>query len=219
VLGEGAAFLAELVDRHLVLVACPWRGIAPRSSIRSAGHGSPSPARNWNRCRASAERADDEILQDLVQRGADMDVAIGIGRAVMQDEQLACPAASRSLVQVHPCQRLRISGSFCGRPALHREFRLRQVSWNSRAFRTCRSFVLPSCPAKLPRAFNCHDLEKAPVARRQKVPDLRTASGHPEGRACNSYRRRKDGREKSHGRAFSGAGARNKAPNSPDIKA
>ena len=35
--------------------ACSWSGSSPpRSSIRSAGRGSPSPARSWNRSRASA---------------------------------------------------------------------------------------------------------------------------------------------------------------------
>ena len=62
------------------------------------------PARHVVRIVAAhLERAGDDVLQDLVQRVADMDVAVGIGRAVMQHEffaaggggaQLACRGPS-----------------------------------------------------------------------------------------------------------------------------
>ena len=58
-LGVGAALLAERDHRRRGRTgsasACSWSGSSlPRSSIRSAGRGSPSPARSWNRSRASA---------------------------------------------------------------------------------------------------------------------------------------------------------------------
>ena len=46
---EVAAFLAELEDRHRRPWSVSWRGIPPRSSIRSAGRGSPSPAHRRRR--------------------------------------------------------------------------------------------------------------------------------------------------------------------------
>ena len=51
--GEVAAFLAEFVDRDVVLVLALGAVLLPRSSIRSAGRGSPSPAHSWSRSRAS----------------------------------------------------------------------------------------------------------------------------------------------------------------------
>ena len=59
VLGIGAAFArgtrSSRPGRRGSASACSWSGSSlPRSSIRSAGRGSPSPARSWNRSRASA---------------------------------------------------------------------------------------------------------------------------------------------------------------------
>ena len=47
-------------------------------------------------------RFDDEILQNLVQRRADVDVAVRVGRAVVQHElRRALPALANLSVQVH----------------------------------------------------------------------------------------------------------------------
>jgi hypothetical protein len=73
-------------------------------------------------------RAGDEILEDLVQRVADVDVAVGVGRAVMQDE-LALARARRAKLPVEivllPAGEdfrllLRQAGA-------HRKVRLRQI--------------------------------------------------------------------------------------------
>jgi Fe-S oxidoreductase len=59
---------------------------------------------------------------------ADMDVAVGVGRAVMQHEQLAAGRLlAQALVEVHllPAGEP-ISGSLLRQAGAHREFRLRQ---------------------------------------------------------------------------------------------
>ena len=85
---EVAAFAAELVDRHAVL----------RLVLRAVfllddpfdRQAVAVPARHIGRVLAEhLLRAVDDVLQDLVQRGAEMDVAIGVGRPVMQDEFFA----------------------------------------------------------------------------------------------------------------------------------
>ncbi|EXI73959.1 MAG: hypothetical protein AW07_02097 [Candidatus Accumulibacter sp. SK-11] len=48
------------------------------------------PARDVRRIEAGeCARADDDVLEDLVHRVADMDVAVGVGRSVVQDETWA----------------------------------------------------------------------------------------------------------------------------------
>ena len=122
VLGElrGTRARNSLTRRRVVLAPGPWRGTAPRSSTRSAGRGSPSPARSWSRSPASAGSRHHDVLQDLVQRVADVDVAVGVGRAVVQDElgpalgglaQLARRGRSRSSARA-------ASARARGRPAL-----------------------------------------------------------------------------------------------------
>ena len=45
------------------------------------------PARDVGRAEAAQRLVlDDDVLENLVQRGADVDVAVGEGRAVVQDE-------------------------------------------------------------------------------------------------------------------------------------
>ncbi len=88
----GPAFGAEFVGRHLVLVQLflaiflldlPF----DRQAVAiPAGHIG----------RVAAEqilRAAHHVLQNVVQRMADMHVAIGIGRAIVEDELFAAPAA------------------------------------------------------------------------------------------------------------------------------
>src|SRR6185369_6521334 len=96
--GEFPAFLAEVDDRHFVLVLA---GLAillldhpfDRQAVAV-------PARNVEGVLARhLLRAVDHVLQDLVQRVADMDVAVRIRGTVMQDELLA---ALRGLAQLLP---------------------------------------------------------------------------------------------------------------------
>ncbi len=58
-------------------------------------------------------------LSDVVERMADVDVAVGVGRAVVEDELLAAGAAVADLL-VEPLglpSARGCAGSFCGRPA------------------------------------------------------------------------------------------------------
>ena len=88
------------------------------------------PARHVGRAEAAQGLVlDDDVLENLVQRGADVDVAIGEGRAVVQDELLARPARWAWMCCVEPgglplLQPLRFPRDQVG---LHREIGLRQV--------------------------------------------------------------------------------------------
>ena len=62
-------------------------------------------------------RAHDNVFQRLVQRRADVDVAVGVGRPVVEHEFGAALAASRSApTNSRGPTEPGISGSFCGRP-------------------------------------------------------------------------------------------------------
>ena len=87
-LGVGAARAAEIGHRHLALLRTelpidlqldrqPVAVVADHVRRVEAGHRS---------------RLDDEILQDLVQRRADVDVAVRVRRAVVQHELRRAPA-------------------------------------------------------------------------------------------------------------------------------
>ena len=89
-LGVGAAFLAEgddglrirEVGLHLALASVEFFLDLPfdRQAVTvPAGHVVGFPARHLM-------RADDNVLQRLVERGADVDVAVGVRRAVVQHE-------------------------------------------------------------------------------------------------------------------------------------
>jgi hypothetical protein len=78
-------------------------------------------------------RADDQVLEHLVQQVAEVDVAVGIGRAVVEDEPLvaACRVASRMRWYRPPSPSASIDGLLELRLALdevglHRERRLGQ---------------------------------------------------------------------------------------------
>ena len=82
-LGERVAELAQLGGRDLP--SSP-RGARGRPSARSAARGSPSRARTGVRKPAHRLVADRHVLERLVERGADVDVAVRERRAVVQDE-------------------------------------------------------------------------------------------------------------------------------------
>ena len=156
VLGEGAALAAEF-DRAapFVLVACPWRDIPPRSSIRSAGRGSPSRARSSKSKPSICWLLRHHVLEDLVERGADMDVAVGVGRAVVQDEARAGPWRPRA-----GGRRGRGFASAPAAPAPSAAGRRASGnrSWAGTAFRCNRAF-LPACRSWAP--------SNKPMARRK----------------------------------------------------
>ena len=62
---------------------------------------------------------DDEVLEDLVEGGAQVDVAVGVGRAVVQDVSGAAGAGGANLARRDPraSQRSSSLGSACGRLA------------------------------------------------------------------------------------------------------
>ena len=96
VLRIGAAFGSEFLDRHLVLVelflAILFLNLPlDREAVAvPAGH---------IRGVLALQRlgADDHVLQDMVERMADVHVAIGVGRAVVEDELVAALAGFANL--------------------------------------------------------------------------------------------------------------------------
>ncbi len=71
---------------------------------------------------------DDDVLQDLVDGMADMDVAIGVGRPVMQHESRASPAGlAQRAVEVHGFPALEYLRFALGQIALHGESRVGKI--------------------------------------------------------------------------------------------
>ncbi len=99
-LGVSAALGPEFLDRHLVLVELLLAILL--LDLPFDREAVAVPAGHIGRVLAQQSLgADDHVLQDVVQRMADVHVAIGVGRAVVKDELLA-PFAARPnlLVQV-----------------------------------------------------------------------------------------------------------------------
>src|SRR5690606_34807644 len=101
VFGEAAAFGAKLAHRHRVL------GLALRAvlflDLPLDRQAVTVPAGNVARVPAEhLLRADDEILEDLVERVTDMEVAVGVGRAVVEDVGLTTLLLPKPVVDAHP---------------------------------------------------------------------------------------------------------------------
>ena len=98
-LGEAAALLAQLDDRNIILL----QPLLPvlfldlpldrQAMAIPAGHVAGILAHHLL-------RPDHHVLEDLVQRMADMKVAIGIGRAVMKNEGGAAGPSSQLAIDV-----------------------------------------------------------------------------------------------------------------------
>ncbi len=74
-----------------------------------------------------ALRPHDDVLQNLVERMAHMQVAIGVRRAVVQDETLAPLARfAQRAVQILVLPAFQHCGLFLGEPCAHRKIGLRQ---------------------------------------------------------------------------------------------
>ena len=123
-LGESAAFAAEFDDRNVVLV------LALRAvfllDLPFDRKAVAVPARHIVRVEAEHPlRADHQILQDLVERVPDMDVAVGIGRAIVQHEAgTAFLDLTQALVEfgfLPPLEELRLT---LGQTRAHREIGL-----------------------------------------------------------------------------------------------
>jgi hypothetical protein len=115
--GIGAAFGAEFLDRHLVLVELLLAILL--LDLPLDRQAVAVPAGNVRRVLAQQRlRAHDHVLEHLVERVADVDVAVGVGRAVVEDELLAPVARAAQLaVEVLFLPAGEDPGSFCGRPA------------------------------------------------------------------------------------------------------
>ena len=124
--GELPAFPAELQDRHRVLV--PAAGAVVLLDLPFDRQAVAVPAGDVVGVLARhLPAAVDDVLQDLVERVADMQVAVRIGRAVMEDE-LVPPArvfalAAEQVLRLPARQDLRFAPCEAG---AHREIRLRQ---------------------------------------------------------------------------------------------
>ncbi len=126
VVREVTAFLAELDNRHIVLVAAV--GAVVLLDLPLDRQAVAVPAGHVVRIAPHhLLGAADHVLQDLVQRMADVQVAVRVGRAVMQDERFAprrFGALAREKVHLRPARKqfrflLRKAGA-------HRKIRLRQ---------------------------------------------------------------------------------------------
>ncbi|MCY1500633.1 hypothetical protein D9M68_346810 [compost metagenome] len=125
--GEVTALLAEFVDRDLVLVLALLAVLLfdlpldRQTMAVPAGHIVGVEA-------AHLERAIDDVLEDLVQRMADVDVAVRIGRAVMQHKLVAAGGrCAQLLVEAHLLPAGHRFRLLLRQAGAHREFRLRQI--------------------------------------------------------------------------------------------
>ena len=117
--GEVAAFLTEFVDGNLVLVLALGAILLldlpfDRQAVAvPAGHiiGVIAP---------HLEGAGDDVLQDLVERMADMEIAIGIGRAIVKDVfRPPCAGFAQTLVEPRPVPGLEPLGLGLGQARPH----------------------------------------------------------------------------------------------------
>ena len=126
VLGELAAFLAQSQHRDVVLAAA---GLAvPLLHLPLDRQPVAVPTRHVvGVVAAHLPRAHDDVLEDLVHRRADVDVAVGVGRTVMEDESLP-PGRLRAqpAVQAHLLPAAQQSGLQLRQAGTHREVGARQ---------------------------------------------------------------------------------------------
>ena len=124
--GIGAALGAELGGRHLVLVQL----LLPifLLDLPFDRQAVAVPAGHIGRVLAQKTLGThDDVLQHLVHRMAHMDVAIGVGRAIMQDEALTPrPLFAQPVIKAHRLPLRRDGGFLLGKARLHREVGLRQ---------------------------------------------------------------------------------------------
>ena len=126
VFGKIPAFLAEFHDRHFVLVTS--RGPVFFLDLPFDRQAVTIPARHVIGILAQhLLRPVDDVLQDLVQGMTDMQIAVRVGRAVMEDKLLAPRRLfAQAPVQVHFLPTREDTGFALGQLATHFELGLRQ---------------------------------------------------------------------------------------------
>ena len=131
VVGEVAALLAELEDADLVLVLAG--GAVLLLDLPLDGQAMTVPARHVVGVLAQhLLRADDHVFQDLVEAGADVDVAVGIGWPIMQHERgPALGAFTLALIELGFLPALDQLRFALGQARLHRKFGF----WQKQRFR------------------------------------------------------------------------------------
>ena len=162
VVGELAAFLAELDDGHLVLVLA--RGPVALLDLPFDGQAVAVPAGHVVRVPAQhLLGTGDHVLENLVERVADVQVPVGIGRSVVEDEllaplgRLAVPAK-----QVHGGPALEHPGFALGQSRAHgkigvgQEHRRFIVHAHFAALRLSVFHALPAAHCFIPRSAD-HD--------------------------------------------------------------
>ncbi len=124
--GELAAFSAKIVDRHIVLVAALLAVLF--LDLPFDGQAVAIPTGDIARVKAHhLVRPHDHILDRLVQRVADMQVAIRIGGAVVQREGLAPLLFAQAVIDADLFPPLQPFGFAFGQARAHREIGFWQV--------------------------------------------------------------------------------------------
>jgi len=126
-LGKITAFLAEFVDRHFVLVLA--LGAILLLDLPLDRQAVTIPARHIVGIKtAHLERARDDVFQDLVERMADMDIAIGVRRAIVKHvKRAASRTFTQFFIKLHLLPALDQQRLFVRQASAHRKIRLRQI--------------------------------------------------------------------------------------------
>ena len=124
--GIGAAFGAEFLGGNLVLVQLALAVFL--LNLPFDGQAVTIPAGHIGRVEAlEALGAHHHVLQDVVQRVAHVDVAVGIGRAIVEDELFAAGAlVAQRAVEVLVLPARQNARLLLGKARLHGEIGLRQ---------------------------------------------------------------------------------------------
>ena len=119
-----AARAAEVGHRHLALLRAELA-----IHLQLDREAMAVVARNVRRVEPGHRaRLDDEILEDLVERGAEVDLAVRVRRAVVQHEfRRALPARANLPVEIHGVPARERLGLGRRQVGLHREVGARQV--------------------------------------------------------------------------------------------
>src|SRR5262249_49110200 len=124
--GEGPAFAAKFENRHRVLVLAS--GAVLFLNLPFDRQAMTIPPRHLVGIESQRLlRADPNIFEDLVERGADMDVAVGVGWTVMQDESgSSLGVGAKPRVKVEPLPVSENFGLHLRQPGPHRKIGLRK---------------------------------------------------------------------------------------------